>query len=192
MTAPTTLWFKPVCDHLLFKVHHWYQNYEKGEVYSTRDWLNLDGVKIERPTRYACRIAFRAQEIQHLSNIMNALAPKFYCLDEKGAVRERFETKAEADNWVKKQINLHRVTPNPLISDIAELNAGIQRRFNNIPLKNRPRLLPTGEWVIQLAWYLQDIEEVIRTLVQAKTGRVQTFEALVEQKKAEGKDLFEV
>ena len=151
------LWFKPVCDDLLGKIHRWWVNYEHGEIFSTREWLDREGNKIDKPTRYAYRIPFRPLEIQHLVSILEALAPT-----------------------------------NSLTKDMKELHESMKHRFINLPLKNRPRLLPTGEWMITLALYKADIEEVLTLLLEAKSGKSQTIESLAEQQKEQGKDLFEV
>ena len=151
------LWFKPVCDDLLGKIHRWWVNYERGEIFSTREWLDREGNKVDKPTRYAYRTPFRPLEIQHLVSILETLAPA-----------------------------------NSLTKDMKDLHESMKRRFNNLPLKNRPRLLATGEWVITLAWYKADIEEVLTLLLEAKSGKSQTVESLAEQQKAQGKELFEV
>ena len=106
------LWFKPVCDDLLGKIHRWWVNYERGEIFSTREWLDREGNKVDKPTRYAYRIPFRPLEIQHLVSILEALAPT-----------------------------------NSLTKDMKELHESMKHRFINLNLKNRPRLLPTGEWI---------------------------------------------
>ena len=31
------LWFKPVCDDLLGKIHRWWVNYERGEIFSEKN-----------------------------------------------------------------------------------------------------------------------------------------------------------
>ena len=151
------LWFKPVCDDLLGKIHRWRVNYEHGEIFSTREWLDREGNKVDKPTRYAYRIPFRPLEIQHLVSILEALAPA-----------------------------------NSLTKDMKELHESMKHRFINLNLKNRPRLLPTGEWMVILAWYKADIEEVLTLLLEAKSGKSQTIESLAEQQKEQGKDLFEV
>jgi len=151
------LWFKPVCDDLLGKIHRWWVNYERGEIFSTREWLDREGNKVDKPTRYAYRIPFRPLEIQHLASILEVLAPT-----------------------------------NSLTKDMKELHESMKHRFINLSLKNRPRLLPTGEWMITLAWYKADIEEVLTLLLEAKSGKSQTVESLAEQQKEQGKDLFEV
>jgi hypothetical protein len=151
------LWFKPVCDDLLGKIHGWWVNYERGEIFSTREWLDREGNKVDKPTRYAYRIPFRPLEVQHLVSILEALAPT-----------------------------------NSLTKDMKELHESMKHRFINLNLKNRPRLLPTGEWMVTLAWYKADIEEVLTLLLEAKSGKSQTIESLAEQQKEQGKDLFEV
>ena len=151
------LWFKPVCDDLLGKIHRWWVNYEHGEIFSTREWLDREGNKVDKPTRYAYRIPFRPLEIQHLVSILEALAPT-----------------------------------NSLTKDMKELHESMKHRFINLNLKNRPRLLPTGEWMVTLAWYKADIEEVLTLLLEAKSGKSRTIESLAEQQKEQGKDLFEV
>jgi hypothetical protein len=151
------LWFKPVCDDLLGKIHRWWVNYERGEIFSTREWLDREGNKVDKPTRYAYRIPFRPLEIQHLVSILEALAPT-----------------------------------NSLTKDMKELHESMKHRFINLNLKNRPRLLPTGEWMVTLAWYKADIEEVLTLLLEAKSGKSRTIESLTEQQKEQGKDLFEV
>jgi hypothetical protein len=151
------LWFKPVCDDLLGKIHRWWVNYEHGEIFSTREWLDREGNKVDKPTRYAYRIPFRPLEIQHLVSILEVLAPT-----------------------------------NSLTKDMKELHESMKHRFINLNLKNRPRLLSTGEWMITLAWYKADIEEVLTLLLEAKSGKSRTIESLAEQQKEQGKDLFEV
>jgi hypothetical protein len=151
------LWFKPVCDDLLGKIHRWWVNYERGEIFSTREWLDREGNKVDKPTRYAYRIPFRPLEIQHLVSILEALAPT-----------------------------------NSLTKDMKELHESMKHRFTNLNLKNRPRLLPTGVWMVTLAWYKADIEEVLTLLLEAKSGKSQTIESLAERQKEQGKDLFEV
>jgi hypothetical protein len=151
------LWFKPVCDDLLGKIHRWWVNYERGEIFSTREWLDREGNKVDKPTRYAYRIPFRPLEIQHLVSILEALAPA-----------------------------------NSLTKDMKELHESMKHRFIHLNLKNRPRLLPTGEWMVTLAWYKADIEEVLTLLLEARSGKSQTIESLAAQQKEQGKDLFEV
>lgn len=73
--AEPVLWFRPVCDTLLLWIYQWYANYERGEVYSTRDWLNLDNVVVKKPTRYAHRLSVHPLEMRHLVTILQALEP---------------------------------------------------------------------------------------------------------------------
>jgi hypothetical protein len=150
------LWFKPVCDDLLGKIHRWWVNYERGEIFSTREWLDREGNKVDKPTRYAYRTPFKPLEIQHLVSILEALAPA-----------------------------------NSLTKDMKELHESMKRRFNNLNLKNRPRLLATGEWVITLAWYKADIEEVLEILLRARDNRP-SFEDTRKEQERSGKELFEL
>lgn len=151
------LWFTPVCDDLLKKMARWLAGYEMGEVYSTRDWIAMDGNKVDRPTRYLHRVAFKPVEWQHLTRIMETLAPK-----------------------------------NELVKDLKAVEASMQRRFTDMPVAKRPRLLTNGEWLIPLAYWKQDLEEAVAALLRAKTGQTETMETIAEQQKKDGKELFEV
>jgi hypothetical protein len=67
-----SLWFRPACDTLLAKIQVWHDKYEKGEVYSTRDWLSPIGSVEKMPTRYLHRVPFHPVEFKHLIAIMKA------------------------------------------------------------------------------------------------------------------------
>jgi hypothetical protein len=142
-----TLWFRPVCDELYHTVARWYTTYETGEVESHRKWLNLDGVIVDRPTRYAHRIAFKPIEVQHLATIMTALAPA-----------------------------------SDVTKEVLKLQTGLRRG----------RLLPGGKYVVTIAWWKQDLREILEVLLQAQRGATTTLEQTLEKQKQAGKDLFEV
>jgi hypothetical protein len=59
-------------------------------------------------------------------------------------------------------------------------------------LAQRPKLLSTGEWVVSLAYYKADVEEIGRILLEAKSGVKQRIESIAADQKKQGKDLFEV
>lgn len=75
-------WFSPICDNVLTKIVLWLSKYEQGEVAATRDWVNLDGVVVKRPTMYGHAIAWKPIELQHLVRIVEALEPKADILPE--------------------------------------------------------------------------------------------------------------
>lgn len=142
-----SLWFTPVCDDLLKTVAHWHARYDQGEIESDRKWLNLDGVVIDRPTRYAHRLAFRPVEIQHLLRIMTALAPT-----------------------------------SEVTKEITKLHGGLKRG----------RLLPGGKYLVTVAYWKEDVAEILEALIRAKTGQLETFDQLIKKQKQDGKELFEV
>src|ERR1017187_8135186 len=150
----SSLWFKPVCDDLLVKIAKWHINYDQGEVFSTRAFLDKLGAMSAKPIKRASKVAFRPLELEQLATILTAMAPK-----------------------------------NPLTADLVSLNEGMKQRFRNIPLANRPHMLTTGEWVIKLAYYKDDVQEIFDILAEAKTGKVHTTQGLMEQQKKAGKDL---
>jgi hypothetical protein len=151
------LWYRPVCDDLLQKIARWFRDYESGEVFSTRQYLDKIGGLMDLPQKRVFRLAIKPLELEHLVLILKALAPK-----------------------------------SPLTSDLVGLCEGMKRRFKNIPLKNRPFMVASGEWVVKLAYYRADVQELIGYLIEAKTGKTQNMAAVLEQQKKEGKDLFEL
>ena len=72
----TTVWFDGVCDSLLRKVQLWYGNYERGKVRGTRQFLDLDGVLKDVPTKYLHEIGLTQKEAEYLVRIMHATRPK--------------------------------------------------------------------------------------------------------------------
>ena len=80
---------------------------------------------------------------------------------------------------------------NSLTKDMKELHESMKHRFINLNLKNRPRLLPTGEWMVTLAWYKADIEEVLEILLRARDNRP-SFEDTRKEQERSGKELFEL
>jgi hypothetical protein len=151
------LWFRPVCDDLLQKIANWFINYERGEIFSTRAYLDKYGGLTEKTIKQAYRIAIKPLEMEHLVKILQALAPK-----------------------------------SPLTGDLAGILASMRRRFKDIPLKNRPMLLVSGEWVIKLAYYRADVQDIVTTLLEAKTGKIQNLAAVLEEQKKAGKEMFEL
>lgn len=129
------LWYRPVCDKLHAKIAFWYSNYERGEVAYTAQWLNLDNVVVDRPTRYAHKLPFTTAEFGNLVRILMALEPK------------------------------HTLT-----ADLTKVYTSMQRRFNDIPLVNRPQLLTSGEWLITLIYWIDDVKWILDLLAEAKSG----------------------
>ena len=151
------LWFKPVCDDLLGKIHRWWVNYERGEIFSTREWLDREGNKVDKLNTLC------------LQDTLQAFGDPAPGLDPGGLGA----------------------------SELADQGHEGSPRKHEAPLQQSASkewyvLLATGEWVITLAWYKADIEEVLTLLLEAKSGKSQTVESLAEQQKAQGKELFEV
>lgn len=136
-------WFRPVCDDLLRIIVSWHANYERGEVESDRKWLNLDGVVVDRPTRYAHRIAFRPIEVEYLLQIMRLYAPQ-----------------------------------SEVINELVKLSIGLRRG----------RLLPGGRYLVTIAYWKQDLREMLVALLTARDGQV----VEIGKPRTDGKDLFEV
>jgi hypothetical protein len=70
------LWYTPVCDHALAKLVRVYLTYERGAIYSTREFVTKDGRKVDRPTRFANSIAFKPNEVDHIVRILQTIAPE--------------------------------------------------------------------------------------------------------------------
>lgn len=142
-----SFWFTPVCDDLLRTIAIWYASYERGDVESDRKWLNLDGVIVNRPTRYAHQLTFKPIELVYLVRIMTALAPK-----------------------------------SEVTAEVTKLQAGLRRG----------QLLPGGAYRITVAYWKEDIQEILEALVRAKRGETEPFDLTLEKQKRDGKELFEV
>ncbi len=69
-----TTWYTPVCDDLLRKVANWYLTYRRGDPAASRPWINMSGRTVDRVTKYANRIRFKPNELDHLIRILDALA----------------------------------------------------------------------------------------------------------------------
>jgi len=68
------IWYHGVCDRLLEKVRHWLENYDAGEVYATRPFLDIDGVKDVVTIRKHI-LLLRPEEAYHLARIVNHFYP---------------------------------------------------------------------------------------------------------------------
>ena len=150
------LWFRPACDTLLLKIVDWFRHYERGEIFSDRDWMHPVAGVVKMPTRYSYRIPFTVVEFKCLVAIMTAAGPT-----------------------------------NPLTTDLTNIFESMKRRFNDMPVAQRPRMLSTGEWVVPVAFYKADVEEIGRILLEAKSGVSQRIESIAADQKKQGKDLFE-
>lgn len=73
--AKDVMWYSPVCDDVLRKVIAWYVHYRRGDPAATRAWVSLDGRVVDKVTRWANRIRFKPNELDHLIRILDALAP---------------------------------------------------------------------------------------------------------------------
>ena len=73
--AKDVMWYSPVCDDILRKVIAWYVHYRRGDPAATRAWVSLDGRVVDKVTRWANRIRFKPNELDHLIRILDALAP---------------------------------------------------------------------------------------------------------------------
>ena len=72
----------------------------------------------------------------------------------------------------------HLTPKSEVLADIGELQAGLRRG----------RLLPGGKYVVTVAFYKQDIQEIYDALVRARAGETAPLDA----PKSDGKELFEV
>lgn len=73
-TQSDVAWYTPVCDDVLRKIANWYITYRRGDPAASRPWVNLDGRVVDKVTKYANRIRFKPNELDHLIRIMDALA----------------------------------------------------------------------------------------------------------------------
>lgn len=107
------------------------------------------------------------------------------------------------------QLYLHRVPLRPLelknlvtimqelapkskvTKDLVTVHEQMGSRFSSMPVASRPKLMMSGEWVIPLAYYQDDIKGIIDVLLRARDNR-QSMEEIQNAKKDEGKSLFEV
>jgi hypothetical protein len=68
-------WFTPICDNLLKKIWVWYANYFLGKESASRKWMAMNGLIVDRTTKFAHQVRFKPAEIAHLVRILDALAP---------------------------------------------------------------------------------------------------------------------
>jgi hypothetical protein len=73
-SRPDVTWYTPVCDNVLRKIANWYFTYRRGDPAASRPWVNMDGRVVDRVTKYANRIRFKPNELDHLIRILDALA----------------------------------------------------------------------------------------------------------------------
>jgi hypothetical protein len=132
------LWHEPICSQLLAKLINWYNIYEQGSVYATRDYMNLQGKIEKKPTIYLNKVAFKVIEFKYLSEIMFEVAPK-----------------------------------KVLTKDILKIYNNMLNRFSSIPAgKNKPILTVKNEWLISVAFYKEDLSDIIKLLLKVKNGKV--------------------
>jgi hypothetical protein len=141
-----SVWYRPICDHVLTKIILWLAKYEQGEVAATRKWVNLDGVLVDRPTMFGHSIAWKGIEFQHLIRVIEAVEPKA-----------------------------------AILPDLRKIQSNLKKG----------RLLPGGQYLVRIAFYKEDIENIYNILMKAKTG-VHTITEVAEKQKTQGKDLFEL
>jgi len=68
------LWFKGICDGILAKVQKWYRDYDRGEVFATRDWRHQVGGTVKVPVVRLHSIPFTRVEVDRLLGIVQALS----------------------------------------------------------------------------------------------------------------------
>jgi len=71
------VWFAGVCDSLLARVQTWYENYEKGEIYASRLFLDTTFQKQDLPVLYAHDVPWRQDELEHLVRILKDVKPQW-------------------------------------------------------------------------------------------------------------------
>jgi hypothetical protein len=87
---PESIWFSPLCDQVLAIVTYWKQNYTRGEVHSTCKWNDpVTMLVVDKPTRYAHRLAFTKAEFAHLVRIMETLCQDKALVEELRIIRDR-------------------------------------------------------------------------------------------------------
>ena len=79
-----------------------------------------------------------------------------------------------------------------ITADVRKLHEEMQVRFRRMPANLRPRQSTDGKWIIDIAYYKEDLYDIYETLVRAKTGQTETMEDTIKKQKEAGKDLFEV
>jgi hypothetical protein len=81
MTKPDPLWVHGQCDRILYTLIRWAWNYHKGKVSATGKYLTKPGElgpspqEIDKPTRYANEIAWRKDDLECLTKILEAKVP---------------------------------------------------------------------------------------------------------------------
>lgn len=88
-------WYSPVCDMVLTKVTLWRRNYEKGEVHSTCKFHDPREGIVDKPTRYAHRIAWTKPEFDHLVRIMEEACPNKALVGELKTIRDEVLPKGQ-------------------------------------------------------------------------------------------------
>lgn len=138
------LWFTGICDELYQKIVLWNAAYWKGEVHSTRQFLNEKGEVVDKPTKCAHRIPFRQQELDHLVRIASQLRPNTPMLDELKQLKSIWKKgKAVQGNVFRHAYWSKIVLPN-----------GLHRS-------------------ITLAFYPEHAKDVMNLLIEAKTNQIQ-------------------
>lgn len=140
------LWFAGICDAVLARLQAWYQHYDRGEIHSTRPFLNHDGNIVDVVQKREHRVPWKKMELERLYQILLALRPK-----------------------------------SPLVPDVKKLLDNIDR----CPLGNG------GYRIAPLIYYRDDVKELIDAMVEAKQGKTETVESILEEAKSSGKSLWE-
>lgn len=156
------VWYKGICDELLFKVALWEAAYwTGGSVHSTRQWLDPRlGKPVDKPVKMAHFLPFREVELEHLVRIVEALKPGTPMVDEVRQLKAI---------WHSGKAVVGRRYPKTYWTNVI-LPPGIHR-------------------VITVAFYPEHVTELVKILNEAKTGK--KADEFWKQQKEAGKDLFE-
>lgn len=78
---------------------------------------------------------------------------------------------------------MSEILPNSLLTkDINNIYDNMVNRFSNIPVsKNKPVFTVRNEWVLSLAFYKEDIADIIRVLLTARDGVIVSQENKTEE-----------
>jgi len=76
-----SLWVSGTCDRIILTLQKWIMIYHNGKVSATGRYLTSPGEQgpqpqeIERPTRYACKVAWTEQDLDYFIKILEAKIP---------------------------------------------------------------------------------------------------------------------
>lgn len=157
------IWYAGICDQLLLKINMWFAFYNKGEVATTRDYLDIRKGVIPKATSYAHKIPFRLEELEQLVRITSRMRPNTALLEELTIIKDKWKLgKPVNGNLYASSYWTHVILP-----------PGIHR-------------------VVTLIFFPEHVTEIRNILIEAKTGQKNMgIKEQLDKVKETGKDIFE-